>query len=154
MRKVFKYIEELDCFIAEPAYKRIANKLGVNEWNEVVWLGRYFTLDNDYGEHWFDNWDLREKIESQISGLQVDSAEVFIIDPDRFKNEKDRPCHTPEERKRFWTDVLKSLHLSYETIFGEARKLNEERRLYDADDYINDLESRIEAIKKAIAGEQ
>lgn len=146
MIKVFKYIDELDCFILEPGYKRIADELRLSEWNEVVWIGRYLTLDNDYGEHWFDNWVLREKIETETSTLGIDSSEVFIIDPDRFKDEKDGPCHTHEERKRFWTDVLKSLHLSYEVLFNEARKLNEQRRLFDEKDHINDLEERIKTI--------
>ena len=130
----------------EPGYKRIADELRLSEWNEVVWIGRYLTLDNDYGEHWFDNWVLREKIETETSTLGIDSSEVFIIDPDRFKDEKDGPCHTHEERKRFWTDVLKSLHLSYEVLFNEARKLNEQRRLFDEKDHINDLEERIKTI--------
>jgi hypothetical protein len=146
MVKIFKYIEELDCFIFELEYKKIANELVLNEWNEVVWIGRYLSLDNDYGGHWFDNWELREKIEAETTKLGIDSSEIFIIDPDRFKNDKDGPCHTGEERKRFWTDVLKSLQLSYETLFNEARKLNEQRRLYDEEDYINNLESRIEGI--------
>jgi hypothetical protein len=146
MIEIFKYIEDLDCFVLEPEYKRVANELGLNEWNEVVWIGRYLSLDNDYGEHWFDNWELREKIEAETTKLGIDSSEIFIIDPDRFKNGKDGPCHTGEERKRFWTDVLKSLQLSYETLFSEARKLNEQRRLYDKEDYINNLESRIKGI--------
>jgi hypothetical protein len=45
----------------------------------------------------------------------------MVIDPDRFKNSDDGPCHTPELRKRFWTDVLKSLELSYDLLFAQAR---------------------------------
>ena len=89
MIKVFKYLNELDCFVAESTYKEIAGILGLSEWNEVVWIGRYFSMDNDYGEHWFDNWELREKIESETSRLGIDSSEIFIIDPNRFKDEKD-----------------------------------------------------------------
>ena len=55
MIPVFKYIPEIDAFILDPTFKRIANELGLNEWHEVVWIGRYFALDNDFGEHWFDN---------------------------------------------------------------------------------------------------
>jgi hypothetical protein len=33
-----------------------------------------------------------------------------------------------------------------ETLFREARKLNEERRQYDPEDYIADLEERINQI--------
>jgi len=46
----------------------------------------------------------------------------------------------------FWKDVLLSVQLSYETLFREARKLNEERRQKDPQDYIPDLEERIAAI--------
>ncbi len=27
---------------------------------------QYFMLDNDYGEHWFDNWDKREEIQEKF----------------------------------------------------------------------------------------
>jgi hypothetical protein len=91
---------------------------------------------------------LREKIENAASDHGIDTSEVFIVDPERFKDKKDGPCHSHEERKGFWTDVLNSLHLSHETLFNEARKLNEQRRLFDVGDYIPDLEARIEAIMK------
>ena len=65
MIQIFKYIEQLDCFTIDDEYKRIADFLGLSEWNEVVWIGRYFLLDNDNGEHWFDNWDLRENLEAK-----------------------------------------------------------------------------------------
>jgi hypothetical protein len=68
---------------------------------------------------------------------------IIILDPDRFKNDHDGPCHSPEERILFWKDVLMSLHLSQETLFREARNLNEERRQYDPENYIADLEERI-----------
>ena len=146
MVKVFKYIEPLDCFIIEAEYKRIASLLGLVEWNEVVWIGRYLLLDNDNGEHWFDNWDLREQLEetAKLHGLECEN--LMIIDPQRFKNNFDGPCHTDIERKRFWTDILKSLHLSYETLFEEARKVNDRRSKAD-DDYIINLEEQIEFIK-------
>lgn len=57
------------------------------------------------------------------------------------------PCHSDEERKQFWTDVL---HLSYSTLFAEARRLNEECRLYDEEDFVADLDDRIEEIKKGV----
>ena len=53
------------------------------------------------------------------------------------------PCHSPEVRILFWKDVLMSLNLSHETLFREARKLNEGRRQYDPEDYIANLEERI-----------
>lgn len=55
MIKIFKYIPDVGCFIVAPLYKELADKLGLTEWNEVVWIGRYFFLDDDVGEHWFDN---------------------------------------------------------------------------------------------------
>ena len=146
MVEVFKYIDDLDCFIINSDYKKITDLLGLTEWNEAVWLGRYFLLDNDFGEHWFDNWELREQIEEKAKGLGFSSDELLVIDPERFKNNVDGPCHTDFERKRFWTDVLKSLKLSYETIFDEARKVNTLRDKQD-EDYLADLEKRIESLK-------
>lgn len=90
--KIFKYIPSLDCFVVEPKFKGIAEKLGLREWSEVV-------------------------------------------------------CHTQKERKQFWTDVLKSLELSYETIFNEARKFNKRRKKNDHD-YIKDLEKRIKEVQQ------
>jgi hypothetical protein len=149
MIKIFKYLEDLDCFVVDPNYKITAQELGLTEWHEAVWIGRFFTLDNDYGEHWFDNWELREPLEEKARELGLDSAELFIIDPDRFKNGVDGPCHDSHERVRFWRDVLNSLHLSQDTINSEARKINNERRELDPDDYIPDLEERIKKIENA-----
>lgn len=151
MIKIFSYLQELDCFIVDPTYKKVADFLGLTEWNEVVWIGRFFSMDNDVGEHWFDNWDLRAPLETKAKELGFDTTELFILDPDRFKNYYDGPCHTPEERILFWKDVLMSLHLSYETLFREARKLNEERRQYDPEDYIPDLEERITQLRELSA---
>jgi len=142
--KIFSYLQELNCFTVDSAYKKIADNLGLTEWNEVVWIGRFFTLDNDNGEHWFDNWELREPLEKKAKELGLETTELFILDPDRFKNDHDGPCHTSEERVLFWKDVLLSLHLSYETLFREARKLNEERKELTPEDYISNLEERIQ----------
>lgn len=147
MIKVFEYISELDCFTVNLHFKEIVDYLGISEWSEVVWIGRYFTLDNDYGEHWFDNWDEREKIEEKAKNLGYESEFLFIINPLRFRNGKDGPCHTDVEIKRFWTDVLKSLHLSLETIFAEARSFNNEMQNRNNSDYLQDLEERISYIK-------
>ena len=38
------------------------------------------------------------------------------------------------------------MHLSYETLFKEARKINEERNEFDPEDYIHDLEERIKQL--------
>ena len=146
MVKIFEYLEKLDCFLVSSQYKSIAQTLGLTEWHDVVWIGRYFALDNDYGEHWFDNWEFRSKIETETTLLGIDASEIFIVDPDRFKNGVDGPCHSDGERKQFWTDVLKSLHLSYEVLFAEARRFNGERRLHDEEGFIADLEEKIEKI--------
>ncbi len=130
-----------------PNYKRLANYLGLNEWNEVVWIGRYFSRDNDFGEHWFDNWDLREPLEVRAAELGLDSSELLIIDPERFVDGRDGPCHSPAERALFWHDVLLSLHLSLETLFREARKLNAEYQTAALEAYIPDLEARILAVQ-------
>jgi len=82
-------------------------------------------------------------LEDKAAKIGLDSTELFILDPDRFKNDVDGPCHDPDERILFWKDVLLSLQLSYETLFREARKLNEERKEYDQEEYIPDLEQRI-----------
>lgn len=139
--RIFEYIDFLDCFVVNPAYKTIADYLGLTEWNEVVWIGRYFSLDNDYGEHWFDNWPLRDQLETKAKEVGITYNELLILDPDRFKNDVDGPCHTPAERMLFWRDVLRSLELSMELLFHEARKCNAERE--GEDDYIKNLESRI-----------
>lgn len=104
-------------------------------------------LDNDYGEHWFDNWDLREQLETKAEKLGIPYEELMILDPSRFKNEVDGPRHPPEIRKMFWTDVLKSLELSFELIFAEARLLNIQAQKSSLDNYIPDLEARIERIR-------
>src|SRR5437588_158683 len=107
--RIFHYIADLDCFVVSEDYKRLADILGLSEWHPTVWIGRLFLLDNDYGEHWFDNWELRELLEPEAEKRGIPSEELMIIDPDRLKNGVDGPCHPPEIRKRFWTDVLQSL---------------------------------------------
>ena len=145
--RVFKYIEQLDAFVVTDAYRHLANRLGLTEWNPVVWIGRVFTLDNDYGEHWFDNWDEREALASDAQKLGITSDELMILVPDRLKNDDDGPCHSPVFRKQFWTDVLTSLELSYDTLFEEARQYNAVARERLPDECIEDLEERIAAIR-------
>jgi hypothetical protein len=144
--KIFKYIRELDCFIVDQEYKAIANRLGLTEWNEVVWIGRYLALDNDFGEHWFDNWPEREEIESKAKALGYVTDDLMIIDPDRFKNDQDGPVHSGEERKAFWTDVLDSLHLSLETIVNEAIKQNNDL-IKQGQKGIDKLENEIQLLR-------
>jgi hypothetical protein len=148
--KIFQYVEELDCFVVTDEYREAADYLGLVEWNPVVWIGRLFTLDNDYGEHWFDNWDLREEKRIKAEQLGIAYDELMIIAPDRFKNDRDGPCHTSELRKKFWTDVLKSLELSYELLFEEARVSNEGLKKILPEEYIENLEDRIAELKVKI----
>lgn len=149
--KIFKYIDQLDCFVVNPDYKTIADTLGLTEWNEVVWLGRYFAMDNDNGEHWFDNWSEKDKLFEKAKDLGIEYDKLLVIDPDRFKNGFDGPFHTNNERRKFWTDVLKSLELSIDTIIAEAMKFNNEREKTD-EEYIVDLDYRIAEIKTSIYG--
>lgn len=51
--KIFRYLDDLDCFVVSDEYRAIADQLGLTEWSPVVWIGRLFSFDNDYGEHWF-----------------------------------------------------------------------------------------------------
>lgn len=146
--RIFKYIDQLDCFVVNPEYKTMADKLGLSEWNEVVWIGRFFSLDNDNGEHWFDNWSERDKLSEKAKGFGIESHNLLVIAPDRFKNGFDGPCHTDNERRRFWTDVLKSLELSVDTIIDEAVKFNNEREKTD-EEYIPDIDHRITELKSA-----
>lgn len=145
--KVFEYIEDLDCFIVNQKYTEISGELGLTEWHPAVWIGRLFSLDNDYGEHWFDNWDLREQLESKAERRGIPYEELMILDPNRFKNDVDGPCHPPEIRKMFWIDVLKSLELSFDLIFAEARLFNLRCQKFHPDDCIPDLEARIKRIR-------
>ncbi len=150
--RVFNYLESLDAFVVSDEYKCLAEELGLIEWNPVVWIGRLFMLDNDYGEHWFDNWDEREVAELRAKelGVVVDPEELMIVVPLRFQSGKDGPCHSEEIRKRFWTDVLKGLDLSLELLFAEARYVNARELELPADlaEPIADLEERIARVRE------
>jgi hypothetical protein len=148
--KIFNYLDDLDCFVVTNEYRKVADHLGLSEWHPAVWIGRLFILDNDYGEHWFDNWDLREQLQAKAEQRGIASEDLMVIDPDRFQNGDDGPCHTPTIRKQFWTDVLKSLELSYELIFAKARAENKKIREIIPEMYIADLEDRIAQIQKEI----
>jgi hypothetical protein len=152
--KIFSYLDDLDCFVVSDEYRAIADRLGLTEWSPVVWIGRLFSFDNDYGEHWFDNWHLREPLEQEAAQRGLNEEEMLIIDPERFQDGKDGPCHTPAFRKRFWTDVLIGLELSFDLLADEARAFNEEGLRWRPDDYIVDLEQRIVDLRDDLAGRQ
>jgi hypothetical protein len=147
--KVFRYLSELDAFDVTDEYRELAGLLGLTEWNPVVWIGRLFLMDNDMGEHWFDNWDLRDARRELAVRHGYDPDLLLIVDPERFQDGRDGPCHPPELRARFWKDVLISLELDEQLLFDEARRVNEDVRDRVeageglADLLIPDLEERI-----------
>ena len=145
--RIFRFIDELDAFLVTDEYRELADYLHLAEWTPVVWIGRLFCMDNDVGEHWFDNWDLREERTAKAKAAGISEEELLIIDPDRFQDGRDGPCHDPVQRKRFWTDVLRSLVLSYETLFEEARKVNVRVKDILPEEFLPDLEDRIEKIR-------
>ena len=148
--RIFNFVEPLDAFVVTEEYQRLAKELGLAEWNPVVWIGRFFILDNDFGEHWFDNWEEREGRDARVADYGLESGDLMIIRPERFMDGKDGPCHTDEMRKRFWTDVLKSLELSYDLMFDEARLMNESIKEFLPEEYMEDLEERIRNIRSSI----
>ncbi|MBI2570797.1 MAG: hypothetical protein HYV63_27665 [Candidatus Schekmanbacteria bacterium] len=70
--------------------------------------------------------------------------------PDEFVDGKDGPCHADDIRKTFWTDVLKSLTLSYELLFAHARLMNRWVQETAPEELIPDLDERIQAIRADI----
>lgn len=147
--KIFHYVPDVDAFVVTEEYAQIARALDLWEWSPVVWIGRLFALDNDYGEHWFDNWHARETRINSARRAGMSTEDLLVIDPDRFMDGKDGPCHSDAIRREFWHDVLDSLELSYSLLFAKARAENEDRRNGPDDDFIEDLEERIHAIATA-----
>lgn len=143
--RVFRFLAALDAFEPTEEYRAIAEDLGLVEWHPVVWIGRLFCMDNDFGEHWLDNWDAREEKKEAAGALGISVEDLLVIDPERFQDGQDGPCNTPALRARFWRDVLESLELSLEVLFEEARSFNAraEGREDLADLYLPDLEQRI-----------
>ena len=155
--RIFRYLPELDAFVVTPEYEALANQIGLTEWNPVVWLGRLFLMDNDFGEHWFDNWDARDERRALAERHGFDADALLILDPERFQDGRDGPCNTAAFRTRFWRDVLQSLELSTDLLFDKARERNAGARTLlgsaplDSDiasDYIPDLEERIATWKR------
>ncbi len=148
---IFNYIPSLDSFLPTEEYRKIGDYLHITEWNPVVWIGRLFAMDNDYGEHWFDNWDERDAIHEQAKTAGYESHFLCIVSPDRFA-QKGKEYHSRELRKEFWTQVLRSLNLSLDTIFAEARDNNEKRRISlparERGGYLKTLERRIREVQR------
>lgn len=149
--RVFRYLPEIDAFEVTPEYAELAELLGLAEWNPVVWIGRLFLLDNDFGEHWFDNWEARASRSVAAERLGLDADSLLVLDAQRFANGDDGPCNTAEIRLRFWRDVLTSLELSTALLFAKARDRDARLRAQAAADpelrseLVEDLEERIES---------
>lgn len=157
--RVFDHLEELDAFVPTEEYRAIADDLGLSEWSPVVWIGRLFALDNDFGEHWFDNWDAREALAERAMAAGFDPESLLIIDPGRFRDGRDGPCHSDAIRKAFWHDVLNSLELSTDLLFAAAIEFNEALRARAdegdqsvASQWIHDLDDRIEHWTRQFSG--
>lgn len=121
--QVFEYIEELDAFKVCPEFAEVCGKLGLNEWGiGPIFIGRYFCMDNDFGEHFSDSWDERDENEQAIKAAGYKEENLLFIRAEAFQDGRDGPCHSPKMRKMFWTDVFKSLQLSPEFLFDEARR--------------------------------
>ena len=156
--QVFQFVPELDAFVCTPLYVRIARALRIVEWNPSVWIGRLFCMDNDYGEHWFDN---------EVTQATIDRAYAMgftwpcRLDPDRFKDDENGPCHTPEMRRRFWSDVVRTFRLSWSTLVAQALENNEKclkaEILPESDDdhegYVPDIQARIDNLLRNLQSE-
>jgi hypothetical protein len=85
--KPFRYIPELDCFVVTQQFAELADRLGLTEWSPVVFLGRLFARDNDFGEHWFDNWSEREELAEKTKEFGIENnTELLIIVPQKFSD--------------------------------------------------------------------
>lgn len=84
--KPFIYIPKLDCFIVNDAFQTLCDRLRLTEWSAVVWMGRLFARDQDFGEHWFDNWDEREDlaVKAKELGIDIDEESMLVVVPDNF----------------------------------------------------------------------
>ena len=145
--RIFRSLPALDAFVVTDEYHALAERLGLAEWHPVVWIGRLFPLDNDYGDHWFDHGDEREEKAQEAHAVGIAPEDLWIIHPERITDDKDGPCHPPEIRKRFWTDVRISLERSYPLLFEEACLKNHKVKDILPEAYIEDLEARIAALQ-------
>lgn len=153
--QIFTYISEGDYFVEHEDYQDIAPDLGLVEWNAMVWIGRLFSLDNDFGEHWMDNFELIEQKQATLKETkrQLPMQPIYVIDPDRMKDGKDGPCHQAEFRKQFWTDVLRNLKINLGTLIDKARQVNKTEGKNPEDNPLPNLERNIIEIVKRYAPE-
>lgn len=121
--KIFRRLPQIpNTFVVTEEYRYVSQVLRLTEWNEVVWMGRLFARDQDFGEHWFDNWEMREAVENEAKKSGYDYSHLLIIDPSRFTQiDGDGPCHNDETKTRFWCDVCDSLEVELETLICAAK---------------------------------
>lgn len=144
--QILEYIETGDFFIITKEYDKLAKRLGLSQWNSLTWIGRLISLDNDYGEHLFDNWTQKKQKSEIAKSLGYDSNELIIIVPKKFQNGYDGPCNTDEFRKTFWTDVFRSLKINLSTIIQKAQQINDDRKISFTEEFDEHLELEIHQI--------
>lgn len=153
--KVFDYHPQLECLTFTPGFEQMSLDLGLCEWHPGVWLGRLFCMDNDFGEHWFDNWDERERLAKKKEELGIegpDYDDMMIVLPRRFQDGRDGPCHEADFRRLFWLDVLRHLTLDFELVADEARRVNDRELSLRTGDHVRKLSSKIESWRERLAG--
>lgn len=119
--QILDYIEEGDFFVEHPRFKALSDQLGLTEWHSLTWIGQLMSLDNNFGEDWFDNDKERDDLKAVASALGYDADDIMIVKPQRFMDGENGPCHSDSLRKLFWTDVLRNLKISLRTILLKAR---------------------------------
>src|SRR5262252_1856499 len=147
--RIFRYLPEIEAFQLTPEYIALAEALHMDGWEAFAWLGRLFSLDNDVGEHWLDNWDLREQRAQSAARHGLDTSTLLIVNARRMADGRDGPCNTDEFRGRFWKEVLMSLDLSEDLIIANAREFHS--RLSDPsalDEVMGGLEERVAAWRR------
>jgi hypothetical protein len=85
--------------------------------------------------------------------MGFEEESVYMLDPSRFQNGKDGPCHSNEFRKQFWTDVLKNLKLNLWTLIEKGRQINEKKRHSELlrEEYDPNYEEKIQNLIKVYA---
>ncbi len=165
--KIFDYRPDIssDTFVATKDYSRIARILHMDH-VLATWIGELFALDKSQGVNWFSNWCIQDKLGEELLKRHESPADGEAFNrllQERYKvrsykdvvilNLSDNygKVDDSEFYRRFWIELLDSLHLRLETIFDEARTLNDraERCAKHYGDPFKpvDLESRISRIK-------
>ena len=148
--KVFQPGPTHGTFFCTKEFEQACAELNISEWHAAVWIGRLFARNQDFGEHWFDNWDEREELEnfSLIFPKDEDYSSLLIVVPRSFIQKSqscwscgekivkincpncqkelnikpDGPVYSEEVVKSFWIDVCESLIVSRKTLELVAKK--------------------------------